>query len=175
MSTATIRAATAADAAGCRGIYAPFVLDTAVSFEEDVPSVETVAARIEASLAAHAWLVAVVDGEVVGYAYATRHRERAAYRWACDVSVYLAGSARGRGIGRRLYEVLFARLADRGYVTALAGIALPNPASIGLHRAMGFEDVGVYRNIGFKGGSWHDVCWMQRSLVSIPVQPGELR
>ena len=169
-----IRAATPDDAAACRAVYAPFVRGTAVSFETSVPTVEEMATRIAGSSSSHAWLVAVTGDDVVGYAYATRHRERAAYRWACDVSVYLAPSVRGQGLGRALYEALFARLTERGFVTALAGIALPNEASIGLHRAMGFETVGVYRAIGFKFGAWHDVCWLQRSLESPPASPREL-
>lgn len=163
------------DAAGCRAIYEPFVLDTAVSFETSVPTVAEMGARIAAALESHAWLVAVVDGDVVGYAYASAHRSRPAYQWACDVSVYLAPSARGQGLGRALYSGLFSRLVERGFVTALAGVALPNDASLGLHRALGFEVVGTYRNIGFKLGRWHDVCWLQRSLVDVPVVPRDLR
>ena len=170
MQVATIRPAVAADAGACAAIYAPYVRDTAVSFETSPPSAADMAARIAA---AHAWLVADVGGEVVGYAYATRHRERAAYRWACDVSVYLAPPAQGRGLGRVLYTELFNALAARGFVTALAGVALPNDASVGLHRAMGFEDVGVYRNIGFKAGSWHDVLWLQRALGPLPSAPDD--
>lgn len=145
-----------------------------MSFETSVPTVAEMGARIAAALESHAWLVAVVDGDVVGYAYASAHRSRPAYRWACDVSVYLAPSARGQGLGRALYSALFSRLVERGFAIALAGVALPNDASLGLHRALGFVDVGTYRNIGFKLGRWHDVCWLQRSLVDIPVVPRDL-
>lgn len=177
MSPLVIRDAVLADAPGCREIYAPYVRDTAVSFEESVPSVEAVGERISSSLASHAWLVAMTSaGEVVGYAYGTQHRERPAYRWACDVSVYLDGhTPRRAGLGRSLYTALFARLAQRGYTTALAGVTLPNEASLGLHGAMGFEVVGTYRDIGFKNGAWHDVRWLQRSLQEVAVPPAALQ
>ncbi len=176
MSPATIRSATPADAAGCLAVYAPYVRDTSVTFETTVPGVAELRRRIESSLATHAWLVAeTAAGTVIGYAYASQHRTRPAYRWACDVSVYLAVDApRRTGTGRSLYTALFERLAARGFVTALAGVALPNEASIGLHRASGFEAVGVYRDIGFKNGAWHDVCWLQRSLREAPTEPAEL-
>lgn len=157
-----MRAAGPSDAAGCAAVYAPYVRDTAVSFETEPPSAVDVAARIAGS---HAWLVAESAGSVVGYAYGTRHRERAAYRFACDVSVYLAPGATGHGLGRRLYTALFPLLAAQGLVTALAGVALPNPASLALHRSLGFAEVGVYRGVGFKFGAWHDVLWLQRDLA----------
>lgn len=172
---ATVRPATPDDAAGCSAVYAPYVRDTVVSFEESVPTVDEMRSRISSVLPTHAWLVAVDPaGDVLGYAYASQHRSRPAYRWACDVSVYLAPPAQRRGLGRSLYGALFARLVERGFVTALAGVALPNDASLGLHRTLGFEDVGVYRNIGFKFGAWHDVCWLQRSLIDLPAVPPEL-
>jgi L-amino acid N-acyltransferase YncA len=167
-NTATIvhmvRDATAADAAACAAIYAPYVTDTAISFELEPPTVEEMAARIEAALRTHAWLVAEADGRVVGYAYAGPFKSRAAYRWSCEVSVYLERGSRRRGLGRALYAALFERLTELGYRTAVAGMTLPNEASAGLHRAMGFEPVGVYREIGFKHGAWRDVAWTQRTL-----------
>lgn len=149
-------------------MYAPFVRDTAVSFETTPPTAAEMAARITS---APAWFVAVADEQVVGYAYATGHRERAAYRWACEVSVYVDPTAQRRGVGRALYAALFDRLVERGFVTALAGIALPNDASVGLHRSLGFTDVGVYRDIGHKLGAWHDVLWLQRRLRPLPDAP----
>lgn len=164
----TIRPATTDDAAACARIYAPYVTDTLVSFETEPPSAEEMARRIEASLAEHAWLVLETEGEtgpeVIGYAYATQHRTRAAYRWACDVSIYLDQERRGKGAGKALYAALLPILKERGFRRALAGIALPNEASIGIHRSFGFTDVGTYRNIGWKFDAWHDVAWMQLDL-----------
>jgi len=167
-NTATIvvmvRDGTLADATACAAIYAPYVTDTAISFELEPPTVEEVAVRIEAALRDHAWLVAEQDGRVVGYAYAGPFKSRPAYRWSCEVSVYLERERRRTGLGRTLYTALFDRLTERGFRTAVAGMTLPNDASAGLHRAMGFEPVGVYREIGFKHGAWRDVAWMQRTL-----------
>jgi L-amino acid N-acyltransferase YncA len=161
----SVRPATDADAAACAAIYAPYVNDTAVSFELEPPSAEEMAERIEAAVRSHAWLVVEDAGRIVGYAYGGPMHHRAAYRWSCEVSVYVEPGRRRSGAGRALYEALFARLAERGFRTAIAGMTLPNEASAGLHRALGFEQIGVYRDIGWKLGSWHDVAWMQRSLA----------
>lgn len=161
VSPVSIREATAADAAACREIYAHYVTDTVITFEYEVPTSDQMAARIEA---AHAWLVAERDDRVVGYAYAGPHKARAAYDWSCEVSVYLAPGLRRTGAGRALYEALFAVLRERGYAMTVAGITLPNPASEGLHAALGFEPVGVFRRIGWKFDAWHDVYWCQRAL-----------
>jgi phosphinothricin acetyltransferase len=162
---ATIRDATPADGAGCAEIYAPYVRDTAISFETEPPTAEEMADRIAAAQRAHAWLVAEDAGVVVGYAYGGPFMSRAAYAWAASVSVYLDPGRRRAGTGRALYEALFARLAARGIRTVLAGIALPNEPSTGLHLALGFEPVGTYRRVGWKHGRWHDVAWFQRDLV----------
>ncbi|NEK84764.1 N-acetyltransferase [Blastococcus saxobsidens] len=159
-----VRDATTDDAAACAAIYAPYVTGTAITFELEPPSEEQMAERIAAAQRAHAWLVLEDDGVVVGYAYAGPYKERAAYRWSCEVSVYLDGGRRRRGGGRALYEALFATLADRGYRTAVAGMTLPNGPSTGLHTALGFEPIGTYRRIGFKHGQWRDVLWAQRAL-----------
>lgn len=159
------------DAAACAEIYAPHVDGSAVSFEERAPDAEAMAARIEHYAASHAWLVAERDGEVIGYAYATAFNERPAYRWSTYVSVYIAEDARGQGIGRALYEALFDRLRERGFRTACAGITLPNAASVGLHEHLGFELVGVNREIGWKQGAWRDVGWYQLELTPAPDGP----
>lgn len=169
-----IRDATANDAQGCAAIYAPYVLDTAISFETDPPSAEQMAERIAMAQRTHAWLV-LDDAGVRGYAYGSQFKARAAYRFSCEVSVYLEVARRRTGAGRSLYEALFARLAERGYRTAVACVTLPNEASVALHRALDFELVGTYRRIGWKHGQWHDVLWMQRSLVSVETAPHELR
>jgi L-amino acid N-acyltransferase YncA len=160
-----VRPATVDDARACAAIYAPYVETTAISFELVPPSVEQMAARIESSLDTHAWFVMEEGhGQVLGYAYAAQLNRREAYRWSCEVSVYVDHDSRRTGAGRALYEALFARLVERGYLQAIAGMTLPNEASAGLHRAMGFESMGVYRRIGYKLGAWHDVAWMQRPL-----------
>jgi L-amino acid N-acyltransferase YncA len=162
--TTTVRDATADDAAACAAIYAPYVTGTTVTFETEPPDVAEMTRRIARAQALHAFLVLEEAGEVVGYAYAGPFRERAAYRGSCEVSVYLGAQRRGRGGGRRLYEVLLERLAARGYRMAAAGMTQPNEASGRLHAAMGFELVGTYRDIGWKFGRSHDVTWVQRPL-----------
>lgn len=133
------------------------------------------AERIATAARAHAWVVLEDGGRIVGFAYGAEHKARAAYRWACEVSVYLERDRRRTGGGRALYQALFTRLAQRGYRTAVAGMTLPNPASVGLHRAMGFEPVGTYRRIGFKHGAWQDVAWVQRTIATGPDPPAEPR
>ncbi|GAB3664765.1 GNAT family N-acetyltransferase [Nocardioides korecus] len=159
-----LRPATPADAAGCREVYAPYVVDTAVSFEEEPPSVAEMAGRISAALVDHAWLVLEEDGSVVGYAYGGPFRSRAAYRWSCETSIYLEAGRHRAGAGRTLYADLLARLSARGFRTALAAMTLPNPASEGFHRHLGFTEVGTLHRVGHKHGAWHDVLWMERSL-----------
>jgi phosphinothricin acetyltransferase len=163
------------DAAACAEIYGPYVRDTAVSFEEAVPSVEEFEGRIRTTMATYPWLVMEVDGRVVGYAYATQHRPRAAYRWTAEVTVYVDGRHHRAGVGRRLYTELLGRLRRQGFRLAVAGITLPNPGSVGLHEAMGFEPTGVYKRIGWKAGAWHDVGWWQLDLqpgvTAAPAEP----
>jgi L-amino acid N-acyltransferase YncA len=170
-----VRAASEHDAAACAAIYAPYVLDTAVTFELEPPSPREMAERIAKASASHAWFVLVDDGRVVGYAYGGTFTWRPAYRWACEVSVYLELGRRRTGSGRALYEALLSRLAERGYRMAVAGMTLPNEASVGLHRALGFEPVGTFRRIGFKHGSWHDVAWTQRVIGGDEHPPAEPR
>jgi phosphinothricin acetyltransferase len=170
-----IRDATEHDAPACAAIYAPYVTGTVITFEIEPPSPAEMARRITAARAAHAWLVLEEGSRVVGYAYGGPYKERAAYRWACEVSVYLETGRRRSGAGRALYEALFERLAARGFRTAVAGMTLPNPASEGLHRTMGFEPVGTWRRIGWKDGGWHDVAWVQRALADGGDPPAEPR
>lgn len=153
-----------ADAAACLAIYGPFADATPASFEERAPAPDEFARRIQRIERTHAFLVAERAGVVVGFTYAGMYRERAAYRWAAESSVYLAEGARGNGLGRTLYEVLFGLLEHQGYRQVLAGVSLPNPASVALHEALGFERVGVHRRIGWKAGAWRDVLWLQRAL-----------
>ena len=170
-----VRDATEADAEACAAIYTPYVTKTAVSFEEDPPTAEQMALRISRAQQRQAWLVLEIDGAVVGYAYGHPFAERPAYRWSCEVSIYLEQQRHRSGGGRLLYEALLARLADRGYRRALAGMTLPNDASVGFHRALGFEPVGVYRQVGWKTGSWHDVAWVQKMILEGDDPPAEPR
>jgi len=153
------------DAAACAAIYAPYVVDTVISLEEVAPTATDMGARIDLTGQTHPWLVAEDHQAVVGYAYASRHRERASYRWATDVAVYVDPAHHRRGVGRNLYEVLFQRLAEQGFRIACAGVTLPNDASVGLHESLGFKPVGIYRNIGWKHGAWRDVGWWQLALA----------
>ena len=159
-----IRSATVADADRCAEIYAPYVTDSWISFEAELPSGTEMGRRIEQALRTHAWLVSEVNGAVAGYAYASPHRSRDAYKTSCDVAVYLDSENTGQGMGRGLYQKLLPILKERGFHAAFAGIALPNDASIALHRVSGFTTVGTYQEVGWKMGEWRDVQWMQRLL-----------
>jgi phosphinothricin acetyltransferase len=170
-----IRVARPDDAQAIAAIYAPIVANTTISFELEPPSVDEMRARIVATLERLPWLVSEDDaGALDGYAYASKHRERAAYQWSVDVSAYVREDTRGKGVGKRLYNALCVELVQLGYFQAFAGIALPNAASVALHEAVGFRPLGVYRNVGFKLGAWHDVGWWQKALRE-PAAPSPLR
>ena len=159
-----IRLATAEDAAQILAIYAPIVRDTIISFELEPPDVDDMRQRIVNYTRQYPWLVCDRDGEIAGYAYASLYRARKAYQWSTEVSAYTHESYRRRGVGRALYESLFVILKRQGYVNAYGGVALPNAGSVGLHLAMGFEPIGVYKQVGYKHGGWHDVAWYQLAL-----------
>ncbi len=164
-----VRRATPTDAEACAAVYAPYVTGTAVTFESVPPTPADMSMRIKEAQRAYDWFVLEDDGgTVVGYAYAGPYKERPAYRWSCEVSVYLQPGRHRRGGGRALYQALFASLLARGYRTVVAGMTLPNDASAGLHAGLGFELVGTYRRIGWKNGAWHDVAWLQ-----MPLRTGE--
>lgn len=161
------------DAARVAEIYRPAVEGSYISFEETAPSAEVMADRMRGVLARMPWLVAEDESElVVGYAYASPHRERAAYRWSVDISVYVDPAWHGRGIGRLLYDDLLERLRGQGFVNAYAGVTLPNPASVALHEAIGMTHVGVYHRVGYKLGQWRDVAWFEMRLAE-PTDPPE--
>ncbi len=169
----SIRMATENDAFAIRAIYAPFCESSAVSFEEGAPSADEMAERIRKITSRLPWLVLDDEGRVAGYAYASAHRDRAAYRWSVDSSVYVSPAFPRRGPARALYTALFQLLREQGYFKVHAGITLPNPASVGVHEAMGFQYVGVYPAVGFKEGSWHDVAWYQLALRPASLHPLE--
>ena len=169
--TSTIRLASSDDAAAVAGIYAPFCESTAVSFEYAPPSAEEIANRIRTITAQFPWLVLADNGVVAGYAYASRHHERAAYGWSVDVAVYVSSIRHRCGVGRALYTTLFQLLRLQGYFKAYAGITLPNSASTGLHEVIGFTLVGVYQGVGYKHGVWYDVAHYQMALQSERLSP----
>jgi L-amino acid N-acyltransferase YncA len=156
-----IRLAEPGDAAGVLAIYEPIVRETATSFELEPPSEEEMRSRIASTLERRPWLVCAADGSVAGYAYAAAHRERAAYQWSVETSVYVHPDHRRRGVARGLYTALLDALRAQGFTNALAGITLPNPASVGFHEACGFRRIGVYHAVGHKLGAWHDVAWLE--------------
>jgi phosphinothricin acetyltransferase len=170
-----IRLVAAADAAAVRGIYAPFVADSATSFETDVPDAAEMERRVTAHADRYPWLVFERGNTVLGYAYASPHRARKAYQWSVEVSVYVDPRAHRSGVGRALYTALFDVLRRQHYVNAYAGITLPNPKSVGLHQSLGFLPVGVYQRIGFKFDRWHDVQWLQLRLRDDPGPPSDPR
>lgn len=163
-----IRLARLTDADDIRSIYAPIVRDTAISFEYEVPNVAEMEARLAMVLASKPWLV-YEDGRVLGYAYATTFRERAAYNWTVEVSIYVDSSAHGRGIGRQLYATLFDVLRACGYHLVIAGATLPNEASERLHLGMGFREIARYPGVGYKFGKWHDTVFWALPLGPAPA------
>ena len=167
--------AAAADATSIAAIYAPYCDGTVISFEEMAPTADEMARRIVSIGGHRPWIVLEDEGEVIGYAYASAHHERAAYRWSVSTAVYIGQHHHRRGAGRALYTTLFALLRSLGYRQATAGITLPNPASAGLHAAFGFVPVGVYRHIGYKMGGWHDVGWYQAEIQSALAHPADPR
>lgn len=168
-----IRLATADDAAAVATIYAPYVRETPITFETEVPSVAEIAGRIERTLVGHPWLLCVRNGTVAGYAYGGTYRTRAAYQWSVEVTVYVGTGAHRHGIGRALYTSLLALLRLQGFYNAYAVITVPNAGSVGLHEALGFVSAGVTQRVGFKLGRWHDVgTWeLPLRLPSVPAGP----
>jgi L-amino acid N-acyltransferase YncA len=163
-----VEVATPADAEAVAAIYAPYVDETAISFETELPSADEFGRRIADTLAGFPWLVCRKDGEVVGYAYGHAFATRAAYSWSVETSVYVRHDAHRLGIGSRLYGALLPILLEQGYRRAFAGVTLPNPGSVALHESLGFMPCGVYRNVGWKFGSWWDVGWWQLDLQPTP-------
>lgn len=173
-----MRQVTPADAEAILNIYAGYVSGTTVSFEVEVPSVEEFKSRMEQIQAQFPWLVCEIDGVVAGYAYASKHAQRAAYRWSADLSVYISEKYHRRHIADALYEALFAILRAQGYYTVYAGVSTPNPKSEAFHLAKGFTVVGVYPNVGYKLGKWCTLTWYGlplREYGEMPQEPKVLR
>ncbi len=167
----SIRLATVEDAEQIQAIYAPFCSHSPVTFETQAPTIQEMGQRINKLLQQFPWLVCHNKNKILGYVYAAPHHERAAYQWSVNVSVYIHESARRLGIGRALYTSLFKILQLQGYYNAYAGITLPNKASVRLHEAMGFQLAGMYANVGFKAGAWHDVAWLVLALQEELTNP----
>ena len=167
MATAMqIRRATPGDAGLMLEIYSPIVEETAISFELVAPSEADFAKRIVSTLATHEWLVMMSGDRLCGYAYGTPHRAREAYKHSVETTVYVSREFQSLGVGKRLYEALFASLRALDYHNAYAGITMPNERSVALHKSIGFSPIGVFREVGFKKGQWHDVSWWQRAITS---------
>lgn len=164
MTILRARRALESDAGAVAAIYAPYVTDSVISFEVEAPSAEEMRRRIATIGASYPWIVAEHDGRIAGYVYASQHAARAAYQWSADVTAYLHKDYQRKGIGKQLYRLLFALLKRQGYRSLYGGITLPNTASEALHRSVGMELVGIYRNVGFKFGAWHDTMWLGMSF-----------
>ncbi len=166
-----IRLINTSDAAAALKVYAPYVLNTAISFEYDVPSVDEFKKKIEKICAQYPWLVCEHNGRIIGYAYGSTHRDRTGYQWSPESTVYLDEQYHRKGIARVLYEALFKLLKMQGYYSVYAGILSSNIKSVEFHRALGFEDIGLFKNIGYKLGEWHSNMWMQHFLQGHNKEP----
>ena len=169
----SLRVAQVSDAQAIRDIYAPWVRDSAVSFETEVPTVETMTQRIAKLLPTHPWIVALDDAVIAGYAYASPHRERAAYRWSVEVTAYVDARRHRRGVGGRLYQGVCRVLFAQRIVNAFGVITLPNAASVALHESCGFTHCATLARAGYKAGAWHDVGWWQKCLGEPAPKPAE--
>lgn len=162
MINSGIRLAVESDADALLAVYAPYVEKTAVTFEYEVPSPGEFARRIRDVTSFYPWLICEKDGKTAGYAYAHRHKERAAYQWGCELSVYLAQGFMGQGLGAALYQTLIRILQLQNIYNLYACVTLPNKRSERLHEALGFSPAGIWRHTGYKLGAWHDVVWYER-------------
>src|SRR5580693_5182462 len=167
----SIRLITVSDASEVLGIYKPYVLDSIISFEYEAPTLEEFLQRVKAVTSEYPWLVCLMGDKIVGYAYASKHRDRTAYQWSVDSAIYLSPAVQRKGIARILYESLFSILRLQGYFNVYAGISLPNEKSVGFHEKIGFEEIGIYKKTGFKHGSWHNTAWYQLHLTDHKENP----
>ncbi|MEL6194719.1 MAG: N-acetyltransferase family protein [Bacteroidota bacterium] len=169
-----IRDASMDDAQRILDIYAPFILNSRTSFESEVPSLADFQQRMADTQKTHPWLVYEADRHIAGYAYAGLHRKRHAYQWSTEVSVYLHDNFRGKGLAVALYDSLFACLTLQGFYTAFAGITMPNDPSERFHKKYGFEEIGRYKNVGYKMGVWADTLWLSKPLVEDYGTPSDI-
>jgi L-amino acid N-acyltransferase YncA len=168
----SVRSASPDDAAACVAIYRPYVENTEISWEIEVPSVDEMASRIASAQKAHEWLVLEHDDQVIGFAYGHALNRLPSYKWSAETGIYVGSDHHRAGGGRKLYTQVLRRLTERGYRRAFAGISQPNEASNSFHRSFGFQDAGLYRRVEWKHDSWHDVAWMQLDLLGAADQDG---
>ncbi len=166
----SIRFATAADAAALLSIYAQYI-STPITFECELPSVKDFARRIADICQDYPYLVYNEGDRILGYAYAHRHMERAAYQWDAGLSVYLDQSATAKGLGKKLYRALIEILRLQGVRTVYGGVTVPNAKSEALHTSLGFTVIGTYHNTGYKCGQWHDVMWFEKAVAPYDAAP----
>lgn len=166
-----IRLTTIYDAPAIREIYSPNILNAAISFETEVPSIEEIQNRIETILQRYPWIVCEVDGKMAGYVYASKHRDREAYQWSCECTIYMHNDFKGKGIGKELYQLLFEILKSQGFRNVYAGITLPNSGSVSIHESCGFKHFATYENIGYKFDNWHSVGWWKLQTNDYDLQP----
>jgi phosphinothricin acetyltransferase len=166
-----IRPIRATDAEATLAIYAPYVQNTIISFEYEVPTLSDWENRIRTNTNDYPWLVCEHNGQIVGYAYGSKHRYRTAYSWSPESTIYLAENYHGRGIAVVLYQTLFSLLRLQGYFNVYAGVGLPNKKSESFHQALGFEEIGIFKKVGYKLGNWHDTRWFQLHLANHPQNP----
>lgn len=166
-----LRLATPADAAGILAIYEPYIRETSITFETEVPRIDEFADRISTYLENYPWLVFESDGRIAGYAYAARHRERTSYQWSLECSVYVDAAHFRSGVARLLYAALFAILKKQGFTTIYAVINLPNPQSVAFHERLGFSYFATYEKVGYKLGQWKNVGWWRLELNEFVLEP----
>ncbi len=171
MKTDTIRLATIEDTESILAIYAPYVSNSVITFEYEVPTLDEICCRIADTLKEYPYIVAILDNQIIGYAYAHRQRERAAYQWNAELSIYLDVDSQGRGIGKTLYTCLMELLKLQGIVNVYGAVTVPNPASERLHESLGFRRLGNFVNTGFKMGKWLDVAWFEKAINDYPANP----
>ena len=166
-----LRLADEKDAAGILSIYAPYIESTSFTFETEVPSIEEFSERIKMYLTNWPWLVCEIDGVIAGYTYATRHRERTAYQWSTECSVYIHDDFQQMGIARALYTALFEILKKQGFRNVYAVINLPNEKSVSFHVRCGFEYFATYEKVGYKLGKWKNVGWWRLIINEFDDEP----
>jgi L-amino acid N-acyltransferase YncA len=169
--TFEIRLIIESDAQAVLDIYKYYVDNTIISFEYEAPTLEEYTERIKTNIEKYPWLVCLHNNKIIGFAYGSTHRYRTAYQWSPESTIYLAPDFHTKGIGGILYETLFELLKLQGYYNVFAGVALPNEKSVGFHRALGFEEIGIFKKVGYKQGNWHDTHWFQFVLNQHKLNP----